>query len=189
MAAPQMRTRDGAAGAGGSARRRRDEHEYARIVELHRHELEAHSRRILRSGDDAEDAVQEALLKAWRALPSFEGRGSLRSWLYRIVTNASLDQMHRRPGQVVPIDDEPPGGGVETDPAGRYERREETERALVTAGRILTDKQRAVLIAREALGLSAEETAERLGMSIPAVNSALQRARATLDQRAAERVA
>jgi RNA polymerase sigma factor (sigma-70 family) len=67
------------------------EREYARLVERHRDELHAHSRRILRSSQDAEDALQEALLRAWRALPSFEGRSSLRSWLYRIVTNTSLD--------------------------------------------------------------------------------------------------
>jgi RNA polymerase sigma-70 factor, ECF subfamily len=84
--------------------RERDEREYARIVERHRDELHAHSRRILRSTEDAEDALQEALLKAWRALPTFEGRSSLRAWLYRIVTNTSLDAAHRRPRRVVPID-------------------------------------------------------------------------------------
>src|SRR3954464_11535801 len=84
--------------------RRPVEREYARLVERPRDELHAHSRRILRSSQDAEDALQEALLRGWRALPSFEGRSSLRSWLYRIVTNTSLDAIRSRPARVVPID-------------------------------------------------------------------------------------
>ena len=162
------------------------EREYARLVERHRDELHAHSRRILRSTHDAEDALQEALLRGWRALPSFEGRSSLRSWLYRIVTNTSLDAIKgRRPVQVVPIDEEPPAVSPETDPENRYARREAVESALVTADRVLPERQREVLIMREALGFSAEETADRLETTVAAVNSALQRARARIDRQVA----
>jgi RNA polymerase sigma-70 factor (ECF subfamily) len=161
-----------------------DEAAYARLVERHRAELQAHCRRMLGSAQDAEDALQEALLRAWRSLPQFEGRGSARWWLYRIATNTALDTLRRRPKLVVSIDDEPLAAGPETDPEDRYVRRESVESALVTADRILTERQRAVLILREVLGFSAEETAERLDTSIPAVNSALQRARATLEERA-----
>jgi RNA polymerase sigma-70 factor, ECF subfamily len=169
--------------------RRPDEHEYARVVARHRDELRAHSRRILRSGEDAEDAVQEALLKGWRALPNFEGRGSLRTWLYRIVTNTSLDAAHRRGVRVVPIEQEPADAGGETDPEDRYQRRETLQRALLTANRILPERQCLVLVLREALGFSAEETAERLGTSVAAVNSALQRARARIEREVGEQVA
>jgi RNA polymerase sigma factor (sigma-70 family) len=165
------------------------EHEYARLVERHRDELHAHSRRFLRSPEDAEDALQEALTNAWRALPHFEGRSSLRSWLYRIVTNASLDQIHRRPKRLVPMDFDregpDPQGREETEaPAAerRYLVREDFERALIVAMRHLTARQRAVLILREALGFSARETAARLEVSVAAANSSLQRARARLDE-------
>jgi RNA polymerase sigma-70 factor, ECF subfamily len=171
-----------------SERRAPAEREYARFVERHRDELHAHSRRILRSPEDAEDALQEALVKAWRALPRFEGRGSLRSWLYRIVTNTSLDEAHRRPRRVVPIDlDGAPvgtdGHGQPTDPPAerRYLTREDFERALIVAMRLLPPRQRAVLILREALGYSARETAARLDTSVAAANSSLQRARARLE--------
>jgi RNA polymerase sigma-70 factor, ECF subfamily len=158
------------------------EREYARLVERHREELHAHSRRILRSPHDAEDALQEALLRGWRALPAFEGRSSLRSWLYRIVTNASIDAVKCRTVQVVPIDGEPPDVSADSDPEDRYARREAVERALVAADRVLPEQQREVLIMREALGFSARETADRLGTTVAAVNSALQRARATIDR-------
>lgn len=161
------------------------EREYARLVEHHRDELHAHSRRILRSTQDAEDALQEALLRGWRALPSFEGRSSLRSWLYRIVTNTSLDTIKGRSMQVVPIEHESPAVTLETDPEDRYARREALETALVTADRVLPERQREVLIMREALGFSAEETADRLETTVAAVNSALQRARARIDRQVA----
>jgi RNA polymerase sigma-70 factor (ECF subfamily) len=128
------------------------------------------------------------LLRAWRALPSFEGRSSLRSWLYRIVTNASLDMVRGRPVRVVPIDlDRTTRSGDRDAPAlepaleGRYLTREDFERALVVAMRLLPARQRAVLILREALGFTARETASRLGISVAAANSTLQRARARLD--------
>lgn len=166
------------------------EREYARLVERHRDELHAHSRRILRSTEDAEDALQEALLRAWRALPTFEGRSSLRSWLYRIVTNASLDAIHRRPRRVVPIDLDELASAEHwhtptQEPAleGRYLTREDFERALIVASRLLSARQRAVLILREALGFSARDTADRLGITVAAANSALQRARARIDGR------
>jgi RNA polymerase sigma-70 factor (ECF subfamily) len=169
------------------------EREYTRLVERDRDELHAHSRRILRSAHDAEDALQEALLRAWRALPSFEGRSSLRSWLYRIVTNASLDAIKRRPERVVPIDldqatpaDHWHSPALEPPLEGRYLTREEFERALIVALRLLPARQRAVLILREALGFSARETASRLGTTVAAANSSLQRARARLDESLAE---
>jgi RNA polymerase sigma-70 factor (ECF subfamily) len=164
------------------------EREYARLVERHRDELRAHSRSIVRSQHDAEDALQEALLRAWRALPSFEGRSSLRSWLYRIVTNTSLDVVKGRPVRVVPIDldrttpiDNRDASALEPALEGRYLTREDFERALVVAMRVLPARQRAVLILRDALGFTARETASRLGISVAAANSTLQRARARLD--------
>jgi RNA polymerase sigma-70 factor (ECF subfamily) len=172
---------------GTHVRRRRVEREYAQLVERHRDELHAHSRRILRSSEDAEDALQEALVKGWRALSGFEGRSSLRSWLYRIVTNSSLDEIHRRPRRVVPIDldatPEKHWHAEATIPTteGRYLTREDFERALIVAMRLLPPTQRAVLILREALGFSARETAARLDTSVAAANSSLQRARARLE--------
>jgi RNA polymerase sigma-70 factor (ECF subfamily) len=172
------------------------EREYARVVERHRDELHAHSRRILRSSQDAEDALQEALLRAWRALPSFEGRSSLRSWVHRIVTNTSLDAVKRSPRRVVPIDLDQgiPADGwhapaLEPPVEGRYLTREDFERALIVAMRVLPARQRAVLILREALGYSARETASRLGISVAAANSSLQRARARIDGRSDEQPA
>jgi RNA polymerase sigma-70 factor, ECF subfamily len=138
---------------------------------------------MLSSSHDADDAVQEALIRAWRSLPQFEGRASVRWWLHRIVTNASLDVLRRRPTQVVPIDDATAAAGPEADPHGRFERREAVEEALVKADHILTELQRDVLMHREVLGFSAEDTAQRLRLSVASVNSALQRARATIDQR------
>ena len=171
------------------ARPRPVEREYARIVERHRDELHAHSRRILRSSQDAEDALQEALLRAWRALPSFEGRSSLRSWLHRIVINTSLDAVQGRPSRIAPVDvdratpaESSPAPALDPPLESRYLTREEFERALVVAMRVLSARQRAVLILREALGFSARDTASRLGISVAAANSHLQRARARLEE-------
>jgi RNA polymerase sigma-70 factor, ECF subfamily len=170
-------------------RNRPDESDYLELVDRHRGELHTHACRILHSPDDAEDALQEALVKAWRALPRFEGRGSLRSWLYRIVTNTSLDEAHRRPRRVVPtdLDGAPVGADAHAQPTEapvelRYLTREDFERALIVAMRLLPPRQRAVLILREALGFSARENAARLGTSVAAANSSLQRARARLEQ-------
>ena len=163
---------------------------YVRLVEPHRAELRAHCRRILGSPDDAEDALQEALLRAWKGLHRFEGRGSLRSWLYRIATNASLNAIRRQRTRVVPIDfDETTPDdhrhAPATEPAieGRYLAREDFERALIVSMRLLPARQRAVLILREVLGFSAREAADPLHTTVAAVNSALQRARATIETR------
>jgi RNA polymerase sigma-70 factor (ECF subfamily) len=182
---------------------------YRRLVEPHRSELHAHCYRMLGSVQDAEDALQEALVRAWRGLPRFEGRSSLRSWLYRIATNTSLDAIERRPKRVLPVDYGPPAdphGGVgepvvesvwiepypdETlrigdgyaSPDARYEQREAVELAFVAALQLLPANQRAVLILREVLGFSAQETADTLDTSVASVNSALQRARATVEKK------
>lgn len=194
-----------AAGAG-------DETAFERLLEPYRRELHAHCYRMLGSVHDAEDALQEALLRAWRGLARFEGRSSLRAWLYRIATNASLDAIERRPKRVLPIDfppADPAGGpgepliesvwiepypdeamGVEDGFAGpdaRYELRESVELAFIAALQHLPANQRAVLILREVLGFSAMDLAETLETSAAAVNSALQRARATVEQRLPER--
>ena len=167
---------------------------YVRLVEPHRAKLRAHCRRILGSPDEAEDALQETLIRAWMGLPRFEGRGSLRGWLYRIATNASLDVIHRQPRKVVPIDlDETTPVGDWHAPATesameeRYLTREDVERALIASIRLLPARQRAVLILREVLGFSTREAANALDTTVPAVNSALQRARATIEARLSER--
>lgn len=177
-----------------------DEGAFERLVAGHRRELAAHCYRMLGSAADAEDAVQDTLLRAWRALPGFEGRSSLRSWLYRIATNTCLDVAAKK--RVLPIDfgpgadphDSPgvpvaediwvePYPGVEDD----YERREALELAFVAALQHLPATQRAVLIMREVLNFSAAEVAETLDTSVPSVNSALQRARKAVDERMPER--
>jgi RNA polymerase sigma-70 factor (ECF subfamily) len=167
---------------------------------------------MLGSVHDAEDALQDALLRAWRGMPRFEGRSSLRSWLYTIATNACLDQIGKRPKRVLPID-----YGAATDPhtapgepvvesvwiepypdeilgledgydapAAAYERREGVELAFVAALQHLPATQRAVLILREVLGFSARETAAILETTTAGVNSALQRARAAVEERVPE---
>jgi RNA polymerase sigma-70 factor, ECF subfamily len=158
------------------------------ILVRHRAELEAHCRRIVGSAE-AEDAVQEALFRAWMALPSLKRPGSARAWLYRIATNASLDAVARRPPRVLPIDRADPHEPLELpdpapDPSERYEQRESLEHALRIATR-LPHSQQEVLIMREGLGYSARETADALDTSVAAVNSSLQRARRALEEMAA----
>ena len=164
---------------------------------------------MLGSVHDAEDAVQDALLRAWRGLARFEGRSSLRSWLYRIATNTCLDQIGRRPKRLLPSDHvaatpaadgvgeplvetvwvEPyPDETLEVEdgyaaPEARYEQREAVELAFIAALQHLPARQRAVLISREVLGFSAKEVAETLDSSTASVNSALQRARQAVDER------
>jgi RNA polymerase sigma-70 factor, ECF subfamily len=174
------------------AARAGDEQAFALLVAPYRPELQAHCRQLLGSSHDAEDAVQDALLRAWRSLRGFEGRGSLRAWLYRIATNCAMTMLSRRSSSMVPVESEttmlteselgPPPATPET----RVEQREVVELALVAAHRQLPSRQRAVLILREALDFSACEVAASLATTTTAVNSALQRARATVAERAAE---
>ena len=182
---------------------------FARLVEPYRAQLRAHCYRMLGSLADADDALQEALLRAWRGLERFEGRSSLRSWLYTIATNASLRIVERRPKRVLPVDYAPaadphgePAGpltesvwlepfpdaelGIESallGPDARYEQRESIELAFTAALQHLPARQRAVLILRDVLGFSARETAEALETTSVSVDSALQRAHKTIDER------
>ncbi len=188
-----------------------DEDAFRRLVEPHRTALHAHCYRMLGSLYDAEDALQDALLRAWRGLSGFDGRSALRRWLYRIATNACLDAIARRPKRVLPIDygpaDEVGFGervadavwlepypdemlGLEQGyaaPEARYEQREAVELAFVAALQHLPARQRAVLVLREVLGFSAKEVSETLGTTVAAVNSALQRAHKAVDERLPER--
>ena len=174
-----------------------DEDSFGKLVEPYRRELHAHCYRMLGSVHDADDALQDALLGAWKGLPGFERRSSLRSWLYTIATNASLRILERRkrrelPGGVGSGDDpraplgEPLAESVWIEPYPdellRYEDREGVELAYVAALQLLPPNQRAALILREVLGFSAREVAEILDTSVAAVNSALQRARAKLER-------
>ena len=164
-----------------------DEQAFRRLVDPYRHALEVHCYRMLGSAHDAEDLVQETLLRAWRALERFEPRAQLQTWLYRIATNACLDELERRPRRPEPIDpfpDRPLGEAASPtyDPAARYAIREGMELALLRAIQELPGRQRAVLIFRDVLGWTAPEVADLLESTVASVNSALQRARATLDQ-------
>jgi RNA polymerase sigma-70 factor, ECF subfamily len=154
-----------------------DEQAFAELVAPYRAELEAHCRRLLRSTHDAEDAMQEALIRAWRALPTLQSRDALRGWLYRIATNCAFDINERR-RPTVPIEIETPMDGA--TPEATAQQREVVELALVAAHDQLSSRQRAVLILREVLDFSAGEVAHSLETTPSAVNSALQRARATM---------
>src|SRR5947207_4834254 len=165
-----------------------DERAFRQLIEPYRHALDVHCYRMLGSTQDAEDLVQETLLRAWRALERFEPRAQFQTWLYRIATNACLDELGRRPRRPALIDPFPdrPVGETEApvyDPAARYAIREGMELALVGAIQQLPGRQRAVLIFRDVLGWTAPEVAELLDSTTASVNSALQRARATVEQR------
>jgi RNA polymerase sigma-70 factor, ECF subfamily len=194
------------------AARHGDERAFSQLIGPHRGALHAHCYRMLGSVQDAEDALQETLLNAWRALPRFEGRSSLKSWLYRIATNACLKTIERRPRRVLPIDYAPaadphdplaaplaesvwiepyPYAGIELEdrrpsPDARYEQRESVELAFVAALQHIPARQRAVLILRDVLAFSAKEVAETLEMTPAAVDTALQRAHKTVDERLPE---
>ncbi len=185
-------------GAGAS-----DEAAFMAGLERHRDELQAHCYRFLGSLEDAEDVVQETALRAWRRRSGFEGRSSFRAWLYRIATNACIDLLRRRPARIVaaetaepaergrPISiadlpwlDPYPGAllsnvlAEDGDPEAAAIDRETIELAFLVAIQQLAPVRRAVLILRDVLGWSAKETAAALDITVPAVNSALLRARA-----------
>jgi RNA polymerase sigma-70 factor, ECF subfamily len=181
--------------------------EFVHQTEPFRRELLAHCYRMVGSVDEAVDLVQETYLRAWRSYSTFEGRSSLRTWLYRIATNACLSALEQRGRRVLPSglggpadDPEAPPGPAERevawlgpvpdalvtpetrDPATLFAARDSVRLALVAALQYLPARQRAVLLLREVLGFSAGEVAAMLGVSTTAVKSALQRARARLDE-------
>jgi RNA polymerase sigma-70 factor (ECF subfamily) len=189
-----------------NAARAGDQEAFAQLVEPYRKQILVHCYRILGSFEDAEDMLQETLVRVWKRLDSFEGRSSLRAWLYKIATNASLDALDSRrvrglpkelyargdPIQPLPapvqanwvepfpdewIDDQP-----HIYPEARYEIRESVTLAFVAALQKLPGRQRAVLLLCDVMGWSSSEAAEILDTTTAAVNSALQRARATLKQ-------
>jgi RNA polymerase sigma-70 factor (ECF subfamily) len=189
-----------------AAARHGDSGAFERLVAPRRRELYTHCYRMLGSVQDAEDAVQEALLAAWRGLPGFEGRATLRAWLYRIATNVCLRLIDRRPRRVLspeygppradtadlgepvtePIWLEPIVTDIEDDaqdPEAKYVQRESIELAFVAAMQHLPGTQRAVLILRDVLQFSAAEVAAHLDTTPVSVNSALQRARKSLGER------
>jgi len=173
-------------------------------LEVHRIELTAYCYRMLGSAFEAEDAVQDTMVRAWKGLDRFEGRSSLRSWLYRIATNVCFDSLDGRQKRALPMDMGPAQSADSTlgpplpevawlqpvpdarvvpaasDPAEVVELRETVRLAFVAALQHLPPKQRAVLILREVLQWPAAEVAELLDSTVASVNSALQRARATL---------
>jgi RNA polymerase sigma-70 factor (ECF subfamily) len=179
-----------------------DERAFATLVEPHRRELQLHCYRMLGSLQDSEDVVQETLLAAWRGLAGFEERASLRAWLYRIATNRCLNALRergRRPAVEETLMAPPPTRYFEPTwlepypdtalpdlapgPAARYEQREATQLAFVAALQMLPERQRAALVLRDVLGFRTEEVAAMLDVTAPSVKGALQRARATLDER------
>jgi RNA polymerase sigma-70 factor (TIGR02960 family) len=200
-----------------AAARAGDEEAFERLVAEHRRELHAHCYRMLGSVVDAEDALQETMVAAWRGLASFEGRSSLRSWLYRIATNCCLRLASKRPPRMLswdhgpalgafddlgdpvtgpvflePLPDRlttpgPAGAALATNPQDWYGTKESVELAYVAALQHLPANQRAVLILREVLAFSAAEVAGMLDTSVASVNSALQRARVTLAERLPDR--
>jgi RNA polymerase sigma-70 factor (TIGR02960 family) len=198
--------RDSLADATLARARAGDEDAFRELTEPHRRELQVHCYRILGSTQDAEDLVQETLLSAWRGLEAFEGRASVRAWLYRIATNRCLDALRarsRRPREVQAMT-EPPDPTRRTEPiwvepypdvlledlpdrspgsAARYEARESIELAFVVALQRLPPRQRAALVLQDVLGFRTAEVAEMLDTGEGSVKGALQRARAALDAR------
>jgi RNA polymerase sigma-70 factor (TIGR02960 family) len=183
-----------------------DDEAFRELTDPHRRELQVHCYRILGSMQDAEDLVQETLLAAWRSLGTFEGRASVRAWLYRIATNRCLNALRarsRRPREVQAMDEVPaPTGRAEpvwlepypdvllddmpdrsAGPAARYEARESVELAFIVALQHLPPRQRAVLVLRDVLGFRTAEVAEMLDTGVASVKGALQRARAGLEAR------
>jgi RNA polymerase sigma-70 factor (TIGR02960 family) len=166
-----------------SAARVGDHDAFHRLVEPHLRALQVHCYRMLGSYHDAEDAMQDVLLRAWRSLDTYEDRAPLLHWLYRIATTTSLKIIQKRarqPATVAEIDYLEPYPDRLLDPAVLAEQRESVSLAFITALQLLPATQRAVLILREVLAWTAGETANLLDSTVPAVNSMLQRARATL---------
>lgn len=192
-----------------AAARAGDQIEFSRLAEPHRRELQVHCYRILGSLHDAEDLVQETMLRAWRRLDTYEGRASFRAWLYKIATNACLDALDRRPrrslpdGRSLPTStraadpSQPPDSPLadlvwleplpddliadsDESPETRYTARESVTLAFLAALQALPPRQRAVIILCDVLDWRANETADCLGLTVSAVNSALHRARVTL---------
>jgi RNA polymerase sigma-70 factor (ECF subfamily) len=174
---------------------------FARLVAPHRTALQAHCYRMLGSLQDAEDALQETLLRAWRGLPGFRGTSSLRTWLYRIATNVCLRALERRPRRALPDELSPPTAPHEEPggPAGdvlwlepypdaglEYEARESVELAFIAALQHLPERQRAVLLLRDVLGFAPAEIAEALGTTAAAVSSTLQRAHRAVEEKLPE---
>ncbi len=182
-----------------------DRSAFAALVDPYRRGVHVHCYRMLGSLHDAEDVLQETLLRAWRGLDRFEERSSFRGWLYRIATNSCLDMLKSRRRRLLPDVYAPPGdpaavpappaeealwlepypdvlldARLEADPLRRYEAREAIELAFIAAIHRLSPGQRAVLILRDVLGFSARETAAMLDASLSSVNSALHRARAAI---------
>jgi RNA polymerase sigma-70 factor, ECF subfamily len=179
---------------------RGDEPAFAQLTDAYRRELQLHCYRILGSLQDAEDLLQETLLAAWRGLEQFEGRSSLRAWLYTIATNRCLNALRerdRRPqlvhsaenysevGWLEPYPDRLLDGIVDAAPGphARYEAKEAVALAFVSGLQHLAPRQRAVLVLRDVLGFHADEVAEMLATTPASVNSALQRARSALEAR------
>lgn len=181
-----------------------NQHEFGELTELHRHELHVHCYRMMGSLQDAEDMVQETFLRAWRLRGTFEGRASFRAWLYKIATNNCLDALKKRPQRSVPFTrqavstlaepipppvmeaiwlepypDELLSQGSDS-PEESFTARENITIAFITALHLLPPRQRAVLILRDVLDWQAKEVSELLDMTVPAVKSALYRARSTL---------
>jgi RNA polymerase sigma-70 factor, ECF subfamily len=150
----------------------------------HRAELTAHCRRMLGSTVDAEDAVQETFLRAWRASGRFQGRASVRTWLHRIATNVCLDALSGAARLPVPVEEVPAPveSGGQPDPSDRALERERLRLAIIASIALLPARQRAVVLLRDVLSWRAAEVAELLGTSTVAVNSALQRAHAALER-------
>jgi RNA polymerase sigma-70 factor, ECF subfamily len=184
------------------------EENFSELAAAYQSELRAHCYRMLGSVHDAEDALQEALVRAWKGIDRFEGRGSVRAWLYSIATNTALDIARHRSRREFAVDMGTSAGQgaaiaaaradlpwlepypdhwlaspVEPSPEARYEHRESVELAFVAAVQHLPPLQRAVLLLREVVGFSAAETASQLGTTVASVTSALQRARVTVQAR------